>query len=358
MQYLLGLKQLGFDVYYLEDCGEESWVYNWDTESLTTEIDYPARYVRDCLEPIGFQNRWMYRAGERAAGLSIRDFCQLCAEAALLVIWGDPILDWRPEYDLPKRRAFIDVDPGFTQIALSQGDRDLCNTVDRCERIFTIGQRFGLADCPIPTVDKQWLTIRPPVSLPHWPRNSVADAAPFTTVMDWRGFRDAELDGVTYGQKDKVFPKFMDLPAQTIQPLLVAHLGGDSEELRRHGWEEMPGWIPSETPWSYRQFIQESRAEFSIAKELYVETRGGWFSDRSVCYLASGKPVLVQDTGLSDWLPTGQGIVTFRDLPEAVKGIDEINADYEKHCRIARELAEEYFSADQILPSFVECCLT
>jgi hypothetical protein len=149
----------------------------------------------------------------------------------------------------------------------------------------------------------------------------------------------------------------MDLPRLTPQSLRIALTGADPQRFLEHGWQVVEGWEATWAPSSYREFIQGSRAEFSVAKHGYVVTRGGWFSDRSVCYLASGRPVLVQDTGLGDWLPTGEGIVTFRDVAEAVQGIEAINADYERHRRVARRLAEEYFSADRVLTSLLEAAL-
>src|SRR5262245_40645525 len=135
LQYLAGLRELGHDVFYLEECGPESWVYNWETEDLTTDLDYPAAYVRDALEPLGLADRWVYRAGDRVAGMPLSDFTDVCHQADLLIVHAVPVLSWRAEYDGPRCRAFIDVDPGFTQISLANGDRDLTATVDRCDRL-------------------------------------------------------------------------------------------------------------------------------------------------------------------------------------------------------------------------------
>ena len=357
MQYLIGLQRLGYDVFYLEDCGEGSWVYDWDTQQTTTDLDYPASYVRDCIEQFGFKDRWIYRAGDHSKGMAVEEFLSVCSQASLLIIRANPMPIWRPEYDWPKRRVFIDVDPGFTQIRLVNNDAELLKTVKHSERLFTIGQNIGNPDCPIPTVGRDWFKTVPPISLPDWPFSETNPAENFTCVMDWRGFHDVVYKGVSYGQKDKTFPEFLELPRLTSQPILLAQIGANPEQLAKHGWEVMPGWVPSFTPWSYRTFIQNSRAEFGVAKHMYVETCGGWFSDRSVCYLASGRPVLVQDTGQKGWLPIGEGILTFRDLPEALQGIEAINADYEHHQRAARALAEHFFSADRVLSSLLEAAM-
>jgi hypothetical protein len=357
MQYLAGLKSMGHEVYYLEECGQESWVYDWEAEKLTTELDYPAAYVRDCLKPLGLSGKWIYRAGSLARGMEAAEFREICARADLFIIHGVPFALWRDEYSEARRRIFIDVDPGFIQMDLANGHVELENTIERCERLFTIAQRIGAADCPIPTNGREWLKTLPPVSLSEWSVAEVVEATRFTSIMQWKGFREVEYNGIIYGQKDREFPKFIDLPKHTSQPMQIAIMGAPPDDLLEHGWEVIPGWIPSRTPWSYREYIQNSRAEFGVAKHGYVLMRGGWFSDRSVCYLASGRPVLVEDTGLSDWLPTGQGVITFSNLLEAISGIEKINADYEQNCMAARRLAEEYFATEKVLAPLLKMAM-
>ncbi len=314
MQYLLGLRDLGQEVYFLEDCGEESWVYNWETEEVTTELDYPTAYVRECLEPVELDGRWLYRAGDHCVGMPHEEFREVCSRADLLIVRGGAIPIWRAEYDLPRRRIFIDSDPGFVQISLANGEPALSGTVARCERVFTIAQRIGAPDCRIPVVGREWLKTVFPVALPYWPVAEDGDALPFTSIMQWRSYREVMYEGVSYGNKDREFPTFIDLPRLSGQTFRMALTGAPPEVLTQHGWEVVPGWEASRSVSSYRTFIQDSRAEFSVAKHGYVLTRSGWFSDRSICYLASGRPILVQDTGVSDWLGTQEGVVTFRDL--------------------------------------------
>lgn len=357
MQYLAGLRDLGHDVYYLEDCGEESWVYNWETEALTTDINYPASFIQNCLEPIGFKDKWVYRAGSQIKGLSEENFLDLCSRADLLLIRAVPFVHWRVEYNRPKRRAFIDVDPGFTQIKLINGNKELTQTIKHCEHLFTFGQRIGADDCNIPTANRHWIKTLPPVSLNDWTNVNYGECLYFTSIMRLKG-QEISHEGKSYGHKDKEFSKFINLPQHTAQQFLIALLGSDSKPLTNCGWKVIEGQVCTQTPWSYRNFIQNSRAEFGIAKQLYVETRGGWFSDRSVCYLASGRPILVQDTGLDDWIPTGEGIMSFRDLSEAVGGIETINSDYDRHRRAARQLAEQYFDAMVVLPPLLEAAMS
>ena len=354
MQYLLTLRSLGHDVFFLEECGTGSWVYNYDTQKITTDLDYPTLYVRKCLDPIGFGNRWIYRAGDNSVGMHTDEFLDICSRADLLLIRGSPIILWRREYNWPRRRIFVDSDPGFTQFAIMNGDRNLTGTIDRCENLFTTGQRIGADDCTIPTAGRTWIKTVLPVALAYWPPDENNGASQFTSVMQWRSYQDIVYNGVTYGNKEKEFPKFIELPKVTEQRFCIALTGGIPEDLKKYDWDVRPGWVISSSPDSYREFIQESRAEFGVAKHGYVESRSGWFSDRSACYLASGRPVLVQDTGQGDWLPVGEGIVTFRNFQEALTGINTINTDYEHHRRSARSIAEKYFSADKVLSALLD----
>jgi hypothetical protein len=289
--------------------------------------------------------------------MAVDEFQSVCAQADLLIVRNCSIDLWREEYSWPRRRVFIDSDPGFIQFRLANGDFHFVNTVNRCERLFTIGQRIGTKDCPIPTEGRHWVRTVPPVTLAHWSWADDGPATYFSAIMQWRSFQEVTYEGVTYGNKDREFGKFIDLPKLSGQPFIVALTGEPSQNLSVNGWKILPGWKVSLTPELYRTFIRESRTEFGVAKHGYVATQSGWLSDRSICYLASGRPVLVQDTGLGDWLPTGEGLLTFRDVPEALSGIKTINADYEQHRRAARLLAEEYFAADRVLPSLLESAM-
>jgi hypothetical protein len=353
MQYLIGLRELGHEVYYLEECGEESWVYDWENERLTTDLAYPTSYLADCLDAAGLGGRWIYRAGDRSAGMSVEDFRQVCDAAGLLLVHAVPLPRWRPEYLRPRRRAFIDADPGFVQMSLERGDPLLGATVERCHVLFTVGQRIGVPGCTAPTAGCRWHRTVPPVALSHWPADERDTGEEFTCVLQWRGFRDEVHRGVTYGQKDREFPRFIDLPRLTDQPFRIALTGAPPEMLAAHGWRVEQGWSVSRTPWSYRDFVRRSRAEFSVAKHGYVLMQGGWFSDRSVCYLASGRPVLVQDTGLGDWLPLGEGVLAFRDVAGALAGIAAINRAYDRQRAAARRTAERIFATGRVLPDLV-----
>jgi len=347
---------LGHDVVYLEDCGKSSWVYIWEKEDWTHELEYPAAYVRACLAPFGLGDRWIYRDNYRSLGMPLEQLKEFCSSADLLIMRATPFWNWREEYGLPQRRAFIDVDPGFTQIAIANGDAGLTEGIARAEKRFTYAQRYGEKDCAIPADGGPWLKTRPPAYLPEWPVGN-APASHFTSVMRWQGFKEVSYRGISYGQRDKEFPRYFDLPHLTTQKFRIAQMGIKPEELTRHGWEVAAGEIVSRTPDSYREFIRESRGEFSVPKNGYVAMQGGWFSDRSVCYLASGRPVIIEDTGLKDWLPVGEGLLTFQDPTSAVDCINTVNSQYEHHAQAARDIAEEYFATDKVLPRLLEAAM-
>jgi hypothetical protein len=289
--------------------------------------------------------------------MPLQQFLDVCSHADLLIMRAAPFWRWRDEYEKPRRRAFIDVDPGFTQITLANGDPGWVEGVAKADRRFTFGQRIGAADCLIPQTGGPWLKTVPPVFLPEWPV-AQANGTHFTSVMRWQGFKEVTHEGVAYGQRDLEFPQFLDLPKMSSQKFCIAQMGIEPEVLTSHGWEALLGEEVSRTPASYRDFIQQSRAEISVPKNGYVKMRGGWFSDRSVCYLASGRPVLIEDTGLADWLPVGEGVVTFKNLSEAASGVEQINKRYGDHRQAARRIAEQVFSTEQVLPRFIEAAMS
>ena len=353
MQYLLGLRKLGHEVYYLEDIGDTAKTWNWDTQEWTTDPTWPAEYIRACLQPVGMGDRWIYRAQAGSRGIALPRFKEICAEADLLIMRALPLWLWRPEYDLPRRKVFIDVDPGFTQFKLEKGNAGLATLLSRCNHLFTVGTRINEADCTIPSGGFHWHPTLPPVSIDHWPWAPDDSPQPFTTIMRWRGVEDASHNGVSYGQKDKELPKFIDLPVRTSQKFRIALLGGDPTQLTNAGWDVVPGGPATATPLAYQSLIQNSRAEFSVAKETYRATRSGWFSDRSVCFLASGRPILVQDTGLVDCLPIGEGIQCYQDVPQATKAIQHIASNYAACRTDARHLATTLFNGDVLLPELL-----
>lgn len=357
LQYLLGLEALGADVVYLEDAGDWSVTYRWSEEVETWELDHPAGYVGSSLNDSGFTGSWIYRTSGDSRGLAGDDLEQALREADLLIIRGVPFLSWRPEYDLPARRIFIDVDPGFSQFRYERREPAFVETVDRCEELFTVGQNVGSGRSTVPACGRTWHATRPPVYLPAWPACPQSADLPVTAIMRWRGMKDLRHEGIEYGQKDKEFPAFAAMPLKTGRPFSVALTGGGSAIFESGGWQVIEGWRASGTPDQYRNFIRGSSAEFGVAKNCYVATSSGWFSDRSVCYLSSGRPAILQDSGLADWLPAKHGVAWFRTPEDAVDAVEGVYADLESQSRKARELAEEMFSADKVLPLLLERAL-
>jgi hypothetical protein len=256
-----------------------------------------------------------------------------------------------------RRRAYVDLDPGFTQIWHAQG-ADL--GVDAHDHHFTVGENIGRAGCEIPTGGFEWHPMPPPVVLERWPVVDGRDDRRFTTVAGWRGaFGRVEHEGRSYGLKVHEFRKVVDLPRRvplTFEVALDIHPADhrDRTALEDAGWKLVDPRAASRGPFEFRDYVQGSGAEFSVAQGIYVETGSGWFSDRTVRYLASGKPALVQDTGLSANYPADEGLVTFTTLDEAAQQAQRIAAHHAEHAAAARALAEERFDADRILPRFLE----
>ena len=250
----------------------------------------------------------------------------------------------------------MDSDPAFTQLAIAKGVPWYVEFFQRFDRLFTFGANIGTQASDIPVGAFTWHKTWQPITLDDW-RAAPAPGGPstslgpgrFSTVMTWQieSFTDVG------GNKDIEFVKFIDLPSQTRQPFELA-INGPQKLLREHGWETVDAMKVSRTPWEYREFIHRSKAEFGVAKHTYVANHTGWFSDRTECYLASGRPALVQDTGWTAHLPSGEGLLAFSNPDEAVAGIERINADYDRHARSAAEIAREHFDASRLLPRLLE----
>jgi hypothetical protein len=352
LMYLLGLRKLGHNVWYLEDTGE----CNYDPEHNTISEDpaYAVRFVNACLEPYGFGGRWCYvdyRGGYHGHGRA--DWLRVCREADLFLNLSGGCWFWRDEYASIPHTAFIDSDPAFTQLAIDKAGRNPADAwyVDffrRFDARFTFGRNIGTPDSPVPTARLQWEHTWQPVVMDEWaPVPPGRDC--FTTVMTWRIHSFAEVGG----NKDQEFLKVLDLPSRTAVPIELA-VNGPQEFLRRHGWRCRDAYAVSNNLNNYRDYLRSSFGEFSVAKHTYVATRSGWFSDRTECYLAAGRPAVVQDTGFSRHVPTGAGLLAFSNADEAVAALESLTADYDCHRRSARELAAAHFSSDVVLPPLLE----
>jgi hypothetical protein len=343
LMYLLGLRDLGHDVYYLEDTGE--CVYDPIKNTISVDPSYGLKYINDALSQFDLSDRWIFVDHEGTHyGKTRAQTKEICATADLFIDLSGGCWFWRDEYRNIAHKVFIDTDPGFTQAALAKAEPWYVEFFKGFDALFTFGNNLGAADCTSPETPFKWHPTWQPVVCDEWNAEDITPRDLFTTVMTWKNqsFDDAD------GNKDKQFVQFLDLPKQTDQPIELA-VNGPVDLLRAHGWRVVDGMAVSGDLNKYRDYLQQSKAEFSVAKHLYVATRSGWFSDRSECYLAAGRPALVQETGFSKYLPTGEGLLAFSNLEQAVDGLSRINQDYAHHSRMARILAREFFDAHIVL---------
>jgi hypothetical protein len=289
-------------------------------------------------------------------GPSYDQLIQLAPDAVLVNISGHLTLP--ALFGAFRRRVMVDIDPGFTQFWHEAGIHGA--HVAGHEAHFTIGELIGSPGCPIPVSGINWRPVRQPVVLDDWPAADLAETDRFTTIASWRGpFGPVEHGGRTYRLKAHQFRKFIDLPRRSATRFEIAldiHPADsrDLEALIDHGWHVVDPRVVAGDMDSFRNYIAGSAAEFSVAQEIYVATRCGWFSDRTTRYLASGRPALVQDTGCSQILPVGYGLLVFNTLERAIAGAADIAAHYPEHCEAARALAEEHFDARRVLTRFCE----
>jgi hypothetical protein len=359
LSWVLGLRRLGCRVFLVEQIDPSMCV---DEEGSPAPFGRSATraYFDRVAAEFGLEGSaaLVLGGGEETSGLAFDDLREIAADADLLVnISGHLQLDELVR--APRRRAYVDLDPGFTQfwhVAGNPGAR-----VEGHDVYFTVGENIGTDACTIPTGGIDWRPVPPPVVLDEWPAS--ADGAPerFTTVGAWRGaFGPVVHEGTTYGLKVHEFRKVIALPQRVpeaaFEIALEIHPGDakDREALVESGWRLTDPRRETPGPREFRRYVQTSGAEFSVAQGIYVETGSGWFSDRTVRYLASAKPVLVQDTGFSRNYPVGDGLVPFRTLDEAVDGAAKIVASHASHAAAARAIAEEYFDSDKVLARFLD----
>jgi len=358
MSWVVGLRRLGLDVYFVEQIVPEACV---DATGAVTALTHSVnldwfRSVTQAFE-VADRSALVYAGSEECAGISWPQLLDIAGSADLLVNLSGH-LTLAALLERIRCKAYIDVDPGFTQFWHADPDTAFC--VGGHDFYFTIGENMGLPGCTIPTGGIRWRPIRQPIVLDEWPVVKSPACDRFTTVASWRGpFGPVSAGDRTFGLKVHEFRKFMELPRYvpaTCEIALDIHPADEKDRtaLEQHGWQIVNPRDVAGDPHAFRRYVQESDAEFSVAQGIYVETNSGWFSDRSVRYLASGKPVLVQETGFSRNYPVGEGLVAFRTLDEAVEGARRIMQDYETHCRAARALAEEFFDSDKVLGRLLE----
>jgi hypothetical protein len=357
LHYLIGLRRLGYDVFYVEDSGR--WIYDPRINDLSPDASANVAAVAPVLEAHGFAGRWAFRGaypdGE-CYGMDEAAILRLYREAdAFLNVTGAQEI--REEHLVCPRRIYVESDPFATQVRVAQGDAATIAALDAHDTHFSFGENLGAPDCAVPIERYRWLPTRQPVALDLWGGETSGGDA-YRTITTWHNKgKDISYRGDTYyWTKDREFVRFLDLPRRCAVPFELA-TGVDEATRRRlleHGWRQVDSVAVSRDPERYRAYIRESRGEFTVARDQYVRPNTGWFSDRSACYLAAGRPVITQETGFSKFLPTGEGLFAFQTVDDVVAAVETIEAEYETHCHAAREIASAYFAAETVIGSLMD----
>jgi hypothetical protein len=353
--YVSGLRRLGFEAFLVEELDSSTCVDSQGAAASFRDSSNLA-FFAEVAGKLGQADHSVVVCGGDAWGMEPSELFDMVGEADLLLnISGHLGGKLR---DLPRRAVYIDLDPGYTQLWHAQGVAG--PRLAGHDAYFTVGTNIGHSVCRVPSGDIRWIPTLPPTVLDEWPVVDPPEPGRFTTVASWRGPFGPVTDGDrTYGLKVHEFRKFAALPERapaTFEVALDIHEDDDKdrEMLLRHAWRVVDSSAATAGPLDFRRYVQRSSAEFSVAQGIYVETRSGWFSDRSARYLASGRPAVVQDTGVGQTLPVGEGLLTFQTLEEAVARVQEVMEDPERHRKAARVLAEEHLGSDAVLGKILE----
>ena len=350
LQHLIALRRLGYDVYYVE--ATAVWPFNATTDDCT----FPVTYISNLLNRFGFEGKWAYVAAHsdnRCYGLSELQLKDLYARAdAIINLFGGTIL--RDEHMRCPIRIYLETDPVVHQIRIANREQRYIDLVAAHTALFTWGANYGEPDCGVPLESFEYKPTRSPVLLDCWDSPCNPAARYFTTIGHWdQSVKDLEYNGERYSwSKHCEFLKLLELPRRTTQDFSLALAIDDPatvQMLEGYRWHVEDAYQVSETLESYRAYIWGSRGELTVAKDMNVRLRSGWFSERSACYLAAGKPVITQETGFSKSIPTGLGLYGFQKLEDIPPAIEAINSDYPRHSQAAKEIAAEYFDAEKLL---------
>ena len=354
LNWLRGLHRLGHEVWYVED--DSVWAYDPEQNTVTDDCSYAVRHIARCMERIGMPSRWAFRLTDRKDacwGLSEGELNNLYRSCdALLNVIG--ATDLREEHMIAPLRVYVECDPVTAELQLANNDEHTRTAFANHHTIITYGENYGAPDCGVPLNGISYGKTRQPVDLDLWPMAYDGQARYFTTIGNYRqSGNDVEYKGEVYHwSKHHEWEKFLALPQRTSQPFELAMMpddAADRERLQAHGWRLVsPFQMSLDIFGAYPAYFRRSRAELTVAKDQNVRLRSGWFSERDACYLACGKPVVAQDTGFSNILPTGEGLFGFTTMDEALVAIEAINSDYRRHCEAARAIAEEYFDAQKV----------
>jgi len=353
VNYLVGLQKLGYEAWYVEDHGANP--YDPRISSVVMDCDYNVEYLRAAIERHGFAGRWAYwdAINDAYHGLSRDAVYRLYAEAdAVINLCGATRL--RDEHLRCPVRIMIDTDPVYEQIKYAKADPGARAYLDAHTHFFTYGANLGSEACQVPLSGVPWRPTRPPVDIDLWPA-APGEPRCFTTIATWENKgKNIEFEGADYlWSKHVNFMRFLDLPQRRKQSCFEMAMLPPDDEVRRHvegaGWKLVDPRPVSAGMARYQDFIAGSRGEFTVAKDIYVRPNSGWFSDRAVCYLASGRPVVTMRTGFTTYCPAGEGVFDYATHDEALAAIDAIDAGYPRHSRAARDIAAACFGAGPVI---------
>ena len=362
IHYLVGLRRLGHDVFYVEDSARLP--YNPIAGEVNFGFAYAAKVLRKLAREFDFKDRWgfcaRYLPGQPGAGLPRNKLQQLYREAdAILNVCGSQEIN--EDLLVSDRLIYIESDPGLEQIKVDQRDRLTLEHLRAHRVLFTFGENVGLKSFPIPARGLRWLPTRQPVVTDFWNvKNAPKDNAVFTSVANWStsGQKDIVWRGEKYlWSKSREFLRFIAAPKKSGERFELAteiKQARTRSRFERHGWILRPPGRLSASPRLYRDYVRRSKGEFTVAKDQYVRLNTGWFSDRSACYLAAGRPVITQQTGFTKHYGDGAALFAFDSLDQISEAVKMINADYRKHSRAAHELAREVFEAGKVLRSLLD----
>lgn len=356
--YLVALERLGYEAWYVEDHGANP--YDPRANSVAMGCEYNVAYLRRVMEGCGLGSRWAYwdAINDVYHGLSRSAVAALYRDSdALINLCGAVRL--REEHMNCPVRVMIDTDPVYEQIKYAEADCDSRVYLDAHTHFFTYGENVGGDGWIVPLCGIPWQKTRPPVVLDLWPV-AAGDGACFTTVASWENTgKNIDFSGTTYvWSKHLNFRRFLDLPKSRPECFVMATWPSDAirREIEDAGWRVVDPRPISADMTSYADFVRASRGEFTVAKDIYVRPMSGWFSDRSVCYLASGRPVVTMRTGWGRYYPEGEGLFGYDDHEEAIAAFAAIALDYKHHSRAARAMAAEYFDSDNVLSALLAGC--
>ncbi|MGH2684066.1 MAG: sulfotransferase [Actinomycetota bacterium] len=353
LQYLVGFDRLGHEVWFVEKAGGPDACFDPDAGVMTNDASYGVRHVGALLDRFGLGHRWCFVDHHGAYhGLGRADAERVLQTADVFIDMGTHGA-WLDEVGDATQRVFLDGEPGFTQIRwhhrLLAGE-----SLPHYDRWFTTGANVGRGGCAVPTLGVRWEHIWHPVVTDLFDTGPPPPGGPFTSVMNWRSHTPVELDGVVYGHKDVELERFAALPTRVGAPLELAVAGAAPRaHLEALGWKVRHGHDVSRSFDDFTRYVASSAGEFGVCKNAFVALRTGWFSDRSAAYLASGRPVVLQDTGFGEHLPTGNGLFAVTNLDEAAAALDEVASEPVRHGRAARTVALEHLDSTHVLSALL-----